>query len=187
MHKLPTIALLTLILLASIVAIPNAQSRSLSSTISLTTVNPARQSGWTAAATEKRRPDIAPVTLHAIRTGRHKGFDRVVFEFRGGAMPGYHVEYVDKPVRSCGSGDVLRVAGSGWLSVRLTPAQAHTDAGVATLKYRERRLRFPVLKELQSTCDFEGEVQWVLGVASANHYRVMELSDPARLVIDIKH
>lgn len=149
--------------------------------------NSPQASGWTVGAIEKRRPGLAPATLGKIRTGRHKGFDRVVFEFRGSAVPGYHVEYIDRPVRACGSGDVVRVAGDGWLSVRLTPAQAHTDAGRPTIGYRERTLRLPVLKELQSTCDFEGEVEWVLGVSSPNRYRVMELANPARLVIDIKH
>jgi hypothetical protein len=149
--------------------------------------NPAQEaSGWTAKVVEKRKPDMHPVTLRKIRAGRHASFDRVVFEFTGSAVPGYHIEYVDRPVRQCGSGDTVRVAGDGWLSVRLTPAQAHTDAGRPTISYRERRLRFPLLKELQSTCDFEGEVEWVLGVSSPNRYRVMELSNPARLVVDIK-
>ena len=143
--------------------------------------------GWTAGTVEKLKPGLAPAILGKIRTGRHESFDRVVFEFRGSTVPGYHVEYIDRPVRACGSGDVVKVAGDGWLSVRLTPAQAHTDAGKPTIGYRERRLRLPVLRELQSTCDFEGEVEWVLGVSSPNRYRVMELSNPARLVIDLKH
>lgn len=142
---------------------------------------------WTAGTVEKQRPNLAPAILRAIRTGRHKGFDRVVFEFRGNAVPGYKIEYVDRPIRSCGSGDVVRVAGDGWLSVRMTPAQAHTDSGRPTIAYRERRLRLPLIRELQSTCDFEGEVEWVVGVSSPNRYRVMELSNPRRLVIDIKH
>lgn len=143
---------------------------------------------WTAGAVEKRRPNLSPVILRTIRTGRHKGFDRVVFEFRGSAaVPGYSIEYVDRPVRQCGSGDTVGVIGDAFLRVRLTPAQAHTDAGRPTIGYRELRTRLPLVKELQSTCDFEGEVEWVIGVSSANRYRVLELSNPRRLVIDIKH
>jgi hypothetical protein len=141
---------------------------------------------WTAGAVERRRPNLPPVILRAIRTGRHKGFDRVVFEFRGGSVPGYRIEYVDRPVRECGSGNTVAVAGDGWLRVRLTPAQAHTDAGRPTIAYREFRPRLPLIKELQSTCDFEGEVEWVIGVSSPNRYRVMELSNPRRLVVDIR-
>jgi len=43
------------------------------------------------------------------------------------------------------------------------------------------------VKELISTCDFEAEVEWVAGVASPNRYRVLELRNPTRLVVDIKH
>lgn len=142
---------------------------------------------WTIGAVERKRGNLAPAVLRAIRTGRHRGFDRVVFEFRGGAVPGYRIEYVDRPVRQCGSGDAVRVAGDAYLRVSLSPAQAHTDAGRPTIGYRELRLRLPLIKELQSTCDFEGEVEWVIGVSSPNRYRVMELSNPRRLVIDIRH
>ena len=185
MSKYPAAIIATIILLISPLLL-TSQGR-LYAPLTLPAIYSAAQAkGWTASIIDKRKPDLHPVTLRKIRAGRHAGFDRVVFEFGGGAVPGYHIEYVDRPVRACGSGDTVKVAGDGWLSVRLVPAQAHTDAGRPTVKYRERRLRFPILKELQSTCDFEGEVEWVLGVSSPNRYRVMELSDPARLVIDIK-
>lgn len=142
---------------------------------------------WTIGTVERKRPNLAPAVLRAIRTGRHRGFDRVVFEFRGSAVPGYRIEYVDRPVRQCGSGDAVAVAGDAYLRVSLSPAQAHTDAGRPTIGFRERRLRLPVIKELQSTCDFEAEVEWVIGLSSPNRYRVMELSNPRRLVIDIRH
>jgi hypothetical protein len=135
---------------------------------------------------EKSKPGIAPVVLRDVRAARQKGFDRVVFEFRGRRLPGYRVEYVDKPVGQCGSGEVASIAGDGWLRVRLLPAQAHTKAGEATVKNREQRLRLGVLREMESTCDFEAEVEWVLGVASPNRFRVLELSNPTRLIVDVK-
>lgn len=186
MSKYPAAVFAILLLITPAVLI-TAQERAVNTQTFQMLNNSPQASGWTAGTVEKRKPGSAPAILGKIRTGRHKGFDRVVFEFRGSAVPGYHVEYIDRPVRACGSGDVVKVAGDGWLSVRLTPAQAHTDAGKPTIGYRERRLRLPVLRELQSTCDFEGEVEWVLGVSSPNRYRVLELTNPARLVIDIKH
>lgn len=147
----------------------------------------ARPGEWTTGIVEARREELRPVTLREVRTGRHAGWDRVVFEFAGGRVPGYHLEYVDRPVRKCGSGHVTEVAGQGWLQVRLTPAQAHTDEGEATVENRERRLALPVLKELELTCDFEADVTWVVGVSSPNRYRVQELSNPARLVVDVRH
>lgn len=142
---------------------------------------------WTAGVVERRRADLRPVALRSVRTARNPGFDRAVWEFEGVELPGYHLEYVDAPVRRCGSGEVTEIRGQGWLRVRLTPARAHTEAGEATVRERERRLDLPVLRELESTCDFEGNVEWVLGVAHPNRYRVMELHDPARLVVDVRH
>jgi hypothetical protein len=141
----------------------------------------------TAGVTEKKRPDAPQARLAAVRTGEHDGYDRVVFEYEGSALPGYHVEYVDKPVRRCGSGNATDVAGDAWLMVRMTPAVAHGEKGGATVKAQERRLKLPVLRELEQTCDFEGHVDWVLGVASPGRYRVLELSSPARIVVDVLH
>jgi hypothetical protein len=140
----------------------------------------------TAGIVEKRRDTIAPALLRDVRTARHDGFDRVVFEFEGNNIPGYHVEYVDRPVRQCGSGEPVPVAGDAWLLVRTTPANAHTEAGQPTIKERERNLDLPNLKEIELICDFEAEVSWVLGLASPNRYRVLELSNPPRLVVDVK-
>ena len=140
----------------------------------------------TAGIITKKRDTQAPSRLIDVRSARHAGFDRVVFEFDG-AVPGDHLEYVDNPVRRCGSGDPTAVAGDGWLEVRLTPADAHDTEGKALIAVRERQLDHAVLKELEQTCYFEAHVTWVLGLASPNHFRVLELSAPPRLVVDVKH
>jgi hypothetical protein len=44
----------------------------------------------------------------------------------------------------------------------------------------------PIVKEYEFSCDFEGEVQVVLGVSSPNRYRVTELQNPTRLIVDIQ-
>jgi hypothetical protein len=126
-------------------------------------------------------------TLVDVRSGRHNGFDRIVFEFRGDEMPGYHLEYIDKPVRACGSGSVVPLAGDGWLQMRFEPAAAHTDDGKPTLAFRTLTPKLPNLLEIKSTCDFEAQVEWVAGVGSPNRYRVVELKGPTRLAVDIKH
>ncbi|MBZ4420329.1 hypothetical protein [Myxococcus sp. RHSTA-1-4] len=142
---------------------------------------------WTAGNVElKRRPGM-PVTLRSVRAGQHADYDRVVFEFEGTQLPGYALEYVDTPIIQCGSGDPTPVAGQGWLQVRFTPARAHNDQGQATVAEREMKPNLPILVELERTCDFEGEVTWVLGNKKPNKYRVMELREPARLVVDVQH
>jgi len=141
---------------------------------------------WTAATVKLERTSLKPVTLRSVREARNEGFDRVVFEFDGTQVPGYHLEYVDKPVLHCASGNEIPVAGQGFLQVRLTPAQAH-EAGNVTVAERERKPALTVLQELKLICDFEGEVTWVLGNASPRKFRVMELREPTRLVVDVQH
>ena len=148
----------------------------------------AAQFEGTAGKTEKKNPNAkGSVILADVRSATHGDFDRVVFEFLGGDLASYHIEYIDKPVRSCGSGEVVPFAGDGWLQVRFTGAQAHAPEGGATIKDRSRSPNLPVIKDLKLTCDFEAEVEWVMGVSSPNKYRVLELKSPTRLVIDVKH
>lgn len=143
----------------------------------------------TAGLTQKKRAQKQTAVQRDVRAARHEGYDRVVFEFEDGVLPGHHIEYVDRPIYRCGSGQVVPVQGDGWLSVRLEIAAAHDDRGKATIAEAERQRRYElgVLGELVLTCDFEGQVIWVLGVRSPNRYRVLELDSPARLVVDIRH
>ena len=141
----------------------------------------------TAGITDKKPVAADAALLKEIRIAAHENFDRVVFEFEGTALPGYHIEYIDKPVRQCGSGNAVQLKGDGWLEISFQPANAHTDAGEPTIASRVFSPNLSIIKELRSTCDFEAEVAWVAGVASPNKYRVIELTDPTRLAVDIKH
>ena len=139
------------------------------------------------AVTEKKRSERPPATLKTVRTATHEGFDRIVFEFAESGLPGYRIEYTDKPVQKCGSGEAVSVRGDARMLIQIQPANAHTEeGGVTSYPERERTLSLPVMRELKLTCDFEADVQWVLGLASQKRYRVVELLNPARLVVDIK-
>jgi len=141
----------------------------------------------TSGVTEKKKPDVSLARVKSVRTGQHEGYDRVVFEFEGASVPGYKVEYVDKPVKDCGSGEPREVAGDARLVVHLLPAAAHTEKGGVTVKDRHRRVEQAALRQIDQICDFEGHVDWVLGVATPAPYRVIELTGPARLVVDVRH
>jgi hypothetical protein len=141
----------------------------------------------TTAPVEQRRPTLDPVVLRDVRAAAQDTFDRVVFEFQTPSVSGYAVAYAEDPARECGSGDAVNVEGAVQLIVRLSPAQAHTEEGTITAKEHERHLMLPVLRELEMSCDFEGEVSWVLGLSARRPYRVTELAAPPRLVVDIQH
>jgi hypothetical protein len=179
-------AALLLVLLAAGCS-PAAPVRTESSGGAAPAETPAAFAG-TLDAVESKGPEAPPVVvLRDVRTASQEGFDRIVFEFEGSALPGYRVEYVAPPAVQCGSGKPVEIAGAALLQVRLSPAQAHTEAGEATVRERERRPGLPVLQEMESVCDFEADVTWVLGVAARNRFRVQEFPGPARLVIDIQH
>lgn len=136
---------------------------------------------------QSTRSDAETALLRAVRAGRQSGADRLVFEFEGSGLPEWSVEYVDRPLRDCGSGDAVPVAGDAWLQVGFIGAQAHTEAGEPTSGPRRRAIDQDVVLELLRTCDFEGHVSWVAGVASPNRFTVTALTNPSRLVIDVDH
>src|SRR2546425_253746 len=133
------------------------------------------------------RPGAPPRILRSVEAASGPAYDRVVFVFAADSVPGYHVEYTTKPVRRCASGDPVMVAGAGRLVVRFEPAQAHDDRGNPTPLERERVLGLAAVEEMKLVCDFEGQVEWVLGVMAAGPYRVLDSAGPARVVVDIRH
>lgn len=147
----------------------------------------ATDSTWTTEAVETPRGEPPAVTLRAVRIGTHEGYDRTVFEFDGPRLPGYHLAYVKTPVQQCGSGDDVTPPGEAALEVRFTPARAHDDQGQATVAQRTLKPALPSVLALERLCDFEGEVTWVLGTARRAPFRVLELKDPMRLVLDVRH
>ena len=134
---------------------------------------------------EKAGSQIA--TLIEVRTASHDNYDRIVFEFVGVA-PGYRVEYTDRPVQQCGSGEEVMIAGSAWLHIQLNPANAHTEQGDLTVRDRNRvwQERGANLRALRLICDFEAVTEWVAGVRYRGKFRVLELTNPARIAVDVR-
>ena len=130
-----------------------------------------------------------PATLSEVRTAlRGDSAVRVVFQFAESRLPGYTIAYTNQPPTSCGSGKGVDVAGKAYLAVRLSPAQAHAARGpdqVATAVPTDRRQALGPLRQITQTCDFEGVVQWVLGLREQLPYRAFALAAPTRLVIDV--
>lgn len=139
----------------------------------------------TRTRTVERAPQPAP-HLTGIRTGVHASFDRVVFDL-GGSAPGYKVGYVHR-VHEDGSGQTVRTRGHADLLVRLTPANAHHENGSPTYSGPDRfTVDAPELREVAFAGDFEGVVSIALGVRHKNGFRVLTLSNPTRLVVDVAH
>ena len=123
--------------------------------------------------------------LTDVRAGRHKNFDRVVFEFSG-PLPGYTIEYVPEVVQD-GSGDPLPLKGRAFISAVFTPCDAHDNAGDSTVPNSVSVKDFAMLRDIKIAGDFEGVVSWGVGVAEADGGQVDELSGPNRVVVDLAH
>lgn len=147
----------------------------------------AGQRQWSAGIVDVQPEVDSIAVLRAVRVGRHDDFERITFEFEGSRMPGYHIEYVDRPVHACGSGDVVPLPGDAWLSVRFNPAVAHTEEGRPTIGQRVIVVNQPIIRELRITCDFEADVMWVTGQTKPAQYTTQVLRDPLRLVLDIRN
>lgn len=123
--------------------------------------------------------------IQSVQSACCEGFDRLVFAVDGIHEPTYTIGYAQPPFTDCGSGNTHAVPGNAWLTIKMTPAQGHGD-GQTTLP-RETSYQCPNLRHLSITCDFEAELTFVVGLNAKKPYRVIELQNPTRLVVDIKH
>jgi hypothetical protein len=130
--------------------------------------------------------------LTDVRLGRHEGFDRVVFEFRPGASPGYRVRYVQPPIVEDGSGKRVAVAGDAYLSIRMEPASGFDLEGTSGQVYTGpvriggSGAGTAVVLEVVRTGDFEAVLTWVAGLEDRAPFRVIRLSGPPRIVVDVQ-
>jgi hypothetical protein len=137
------------------------------------------------AAVESTTIPPAVALLTAVRVANHDCYDRVVFEFRGPALPEWRVE-ASTPPFSGPSGEPVDVAGTAWLRVRFATADAHTEAGEATVGIAPIDLRdAAALAQVQLIEDFEAVVVFVVGTDGPRPFRVLTFTDPPRVAIDV--
>jgi hypothetical protein len=127
-------------------------------------------------------PGTATLLLATAAEGA--GFDRTVFQFDPG-YPAYFVQRVDAPVE-CGSGAPVDIQGSSFVQIRMTGTQAHDEQGSPTVDLTELDLNLPAVLEAEQTCDFEGEVIWVLGLSAPLNFRAYSLGSDI-LVVEVEH
>lgn len=122
-----------------------------------------------------------------VRVATHAGYDRLVFEFASG-IPDVKIEGVLPPMYADPSGLPIDVAGSAFLQLTLhggtkvTPSGGITYAGPTNFEPG-----FDRLLQLIEGGDFEAVSTWYLGLDGGSCIRVLTLSAPSRLVIDIEH
>ncbi|HWT00067.1 MAG TPA: hypothetical protein VN256_07460 [Pyrinomonadaceae bacterium] len=157
----------------------------------LTQTQPARaqEPAWTTARVEKKMPALTnAAVLRKVRASRQKGYDRVVFEFDGNSLPDHRVEFKRPPFHLGESDQTVKVPGRAFISVMFRPAIGYNpDTGQRVVEGPEGSVRLTVLRALTSIYDYEGDVIYILGLSARKPFRAQALTDPARLVVDIKH
>jgi predicted small secreted protein len=128
------------------------------------------------------------VTVTDVRTGRHDGFDRVVFEVDGTGTPGWDVRYVDAATAQ-GSGADIPVEGDAILQVTITGIGLPTETGIDEYDGSQP---LPgngteMVTEVVWDSTFEGTSVAFVGMTDELPFRVYLLEDPARVVLEVRH
>ena len=122
-----------------------------------------------------------------LRVGEHKRFDRVVIEIRG-RRPGVRANYTDRLIYP-GSGLAVPLRGHRKFQLVLDPARAHNLTTGATTYHgpRLKQYRLPTLRGVAFMGDFEGQVEFGFTTDRVAPYRIFQLTDPRRVVLDFHH
>ena len=122
-----------------------------------------------------------------VRVGTHDGYDRVVFQFASG-LPDAVIAGALPPFYADASGLEIEVAGTAFLSLTMHGAsKVSPDGGVTYSGPTNFEPGFDRLLQLIEGGDFEAVSTWYLGLDGGGCIRVLTLSAPSRLVIDIEH
>lgn len=138
------------------------------------------------------RPDTGQASagargnITAIRIGHHDGFDRVVFEFHGTGTPGWTVKYVPQALGQA-SGKPIDLPGNAVLSVAITGVGYPTETGIHEVAPGPVKVAgTDVVTEAYFESTFEGVSQAFVGTTAQLPFRVYLLTDPARVVLEVR-
>jgi hypothetical protein len=120
-------------------------------------------------------------SVTGVRVGEQVGYDRFVIEFTS-SVPAYTVTRQASPTfTNSPSGQRVTLSGTaGALVIVHNATGAGTYIGSNDLQHSE----FDVIKEARQTEDFEGTLQWALGLSRPACMRTFTLANPPRLVVD---
>jgi hypothetical protein len=125
--------------------------------------------------------------ITAVRVGQQEGYDRITFEFSG-TIPEFRVEPATPPLLQDGSGLPIEVRGDAFLQITLLGATKLAPDGSITYNGpTEFSQDYDELVHLVEGGDFEAVSTWYAGLQTEPCVRVLTLTDPARIAIDIQH
>lgn len=122
------------------------------------------------------------LALTGIRAATHEGFTRVVLEFSGEGTPGvWSAAWTDEAVEQ-GRGLPIQVEGEAVLDLVIdgTPMTASENPYPGGMHTRAGDL------DVVSDGTFEDNTHVVIGAPAARQFQIGFLSDPVRMVIDVR-
>ncbi len=153
--------------------------------------SPAQPQGpdWMSGDSSAEPGEGSALVVSGFRVGAHpeEGYDRVVVELTGPGAPGWNAMWVEQ-AHTQGKGDPIDLAGSRTLVVYGTGATMALVEDVPEALDRGERESVPGgtgLIEVDLQLTFEDQYQLTLGTET-EEYRVLTLSEPTRLVVDVK-
>ncbi|MDQ4122155.1 MAG: hypothetical protein M3209_12005 [Acidobacteriota bacterium] len=153
--------------------------------ISAQVENAGKLNVWTKSTFARQKSDSGE--LIKVRAGKNNGYDRVVFEFKD-KIPSYKIEFAKPPFYYGESDNTVKVSGKSFVRATFNSATTHDlETGKSILTYKKGKLGFPVVQETVFIYDFEGTVEFVVGLKQIKDFRITELQNPARVVVDFKH
>jgi hypothetical protein len=125
-----------------------------------------------------------PAFLKDVRVGKNKGYDRIVFEFTGD-LPNFTVEYTKAPITGTGE-NVVKIAGKYFVEITFHSLQFPEDENYKYNKIEKTNLKLPVISELEEIEWFEGVRPFAVGLKAKKDFRVSQMTNPTRLIVDFK-
>jgi len=123
--------------------------------------------------------------LTGVRAARQNGFDRIVFDFDGGLPSKESVQYVPA-ITQDGSGAAVPLQGAAFLKIAFSSTEAHGATGSLSFPQGTRfSTGLASIEEVILSGDFEGVVSFGLGLRAKAGFRVSDLTNPARVIIDV--
>lgn len=158
--------------------------------------------GWTTAAEDD--PTMALPDLYLVRVGRHRCFDRIVFDVNGVVagpdVVGFNVSYVDGDVTADASGEPVPTRGDASLQVVVrAPALGYGTEGHQPGNFLARMgndlvplgdlASSKVLRQIVFAGSFEGQTTIAVGLTARRAFRVgaYERDGYSHVYVDIAH
>lgn len=143
---------------------------------------------WTTEKVQRNHEtDDLSTGLCKVRVSQHKGFDRVVYEFDSGKT-NWVIQYLPSNLYPTEGGDKkITIAGNYFLMFNIYHFAVGDEMPCELKTYQKNKLNFPTLMQIQEGGWFEGILDFLIGVKDKKPFRIRELRNPSRVVIDFQH